>query len=519
MGAILPGRIRFMALNHHLSLNRRAAGALLHLTSLPGAYGIGDLGKGAFDFVDWLVEAGVRWWQTLPHTPAGFPPGYSPYSSPSSFAGNPWFVDLDDLVSRGWLDRSDLKAPASFRSTDRVDFKTVDAWRDQRLRIAYHTAHLPASFRAFVKSHATWLDGWALFAAISHHFGTQQWTKWPKDIREKRSGALTTLREKLADEIEYHQFVQWLFSEHWHRLRAYAADKGIGLIGDVPIFVGHGSADVWNHPKLFLLEQDGNARLVSGCPPDGFNPLGQVWNHPHYRWAQHGKDGYAWWVSRFESAFDLYDVVRVDHFLGFHRAWAIPAGAKHAKRGHWLKTPGREILTALKRKLGEVPIIAEDLGTVTREALDLRDEFNLPGMHVMMFAFDGDPGQYPHRYKQRSVAYTGTHDCDTVAGYVTEKRKLALRDRHARQYIDRLSIYAGPEALSRPHQAMTRLLMSSIAETAIVPIQDVLGLRSRARMNVPGTDAPNWDWRLKPGQLNSSHAKHLRRLLELTHRV
>jgi 4-alpha-glucanotransferase len=506
-----------MASSFHFG--RRTSGVLMHLTALPSRHGSGDLGREAFDFVDFLAASRQSWWQMLPHNPPGNAPGYSPYSAPSSFAGSPWFVSLDDLVDRGYLDKSDLKPSKSFRA-DKVMFDSVDAYRDRARRIAFLNVcdHLPQSFHDFVARQKVWLDGWSLWSALRWKFDGAIWTKWPEKIRKNDPKAVAELRDKLSDEITYHQWVQWLFFEQWAKLRKYAASKGVGLIGDVPIFVGHDSADVWSAQHLFQLDTKGHPQVVSGCPPDAFNKLGQVWNHPHYDWKKHERENFAWWVSRFRATFELFDAVRIDHFLGFYRLWAIPFGAKHAKKGHWIFTPGEALFKSMKKSLGELPIIAEDLGTVTPQAIKLRDDFNFPGMRVLMFAFNGGWEHMPHNYVKNCVVYTGTHDCDTVNGYVAENRAKASKDKGAKAYIENLKTLAGTDANNAAGD-MIRLAQSSVADTVIVPTQDILGLGSEARFNLPGTEGDNWHWRLKPGALTSKHAKHLANLATLTQRV
>lgn len=497
---------------------KRSAGVLMHITSLPGKHGSGDLGREAFEFVDFLASAGQTWWQILPHNPPGGAPGYSPYSAPSTFAGNWWFVSLDDLVERGYLTRRDLKPLKTFRD-DKVVFDDVELYRDAALRRAFANAksRLPASYNRFVERNASWLADWSLYAALHHYFDRQPWVTWPADIRGRSEKSLAIYREKLAEEIAFHQFVQWLFREQWLKLKNYAAKKGVGLIGDVPIFVGHDSADVWSNPEKFLLDSKGNPKVVSGCPPDAFNKLGQVWNHPHYNWPLHQRENFRWWVDRFAATYELFDAVRIDHFLGFYRLWAIPFGAKNAIKGKWIFTPGQQLFGALKKRLGNLPIIAEDLGTTTAQALQLRDDFNFPGMRVLMFGFNGGWEHLPQNYVRNCVVYTGTHDCDTANGYVESMRKSSSRDASARLYIDNLKMTVG-ELNGSPAEAMTRFAMTSIADTVIIPTQDILGLGAEARFNLPGTEVDNWHWRMKRGALTPAHAKRLAHLVQVTQR-
>ncbi len=509
---------------HAFDFSRRTAAVLLHPTSLPSRHGSGDLGHEAFAFVDFLASSGMKWWQTLPHTPPGREPGYSPYSSPSSFAGSPWLVSLDDLIERGYLDRTDIKPPKHVRD-DRVNFPAVETYRMTALRIAYLTVcdRLPKSFHQFTQTHASWLNGWSLFAALRTHFDNKPWNDWPEAIRARKPDAIAHYTEKLADEICFHQFIQWLFYEQWLKLRKYAASKGVGLIGDVPIFVGHDSADVWCDQRLFMLDAKGNPKVVSGCPPDAFNKLGQVWNHAHYDWSKHVRSSFAWWIERFRATFALYDGVRIDHFLGFYRVWAVPFGAKDAVKGHWIKTPGRALFTEMQKALGDCPIIAEDLGTVTKEAMALRDDFGFPGMRVTMFGFDGGWDHLPHRHVPHCVAYTGTHDCDTVNGYALEQLKASRKPGNdsAKRYVANLIASLGITPADLPKQAASALIRHTLlspANTVIIPIQDILGLGTEARMNLPGTEGNNWHWRLKPNALTPTHAKSLRSLIQASER-
>jgi 4-alpha-glucanotransferase len=502
-------------MTHRFRFDRRSAGVLMHLTSLPGPHGSGDLGAGAFAFVDWLADAGQSWWQMLPHTPVGRGPEFSPYSSPSSFAGNPMFVSVDDLVKRGMLDRSDLRSNPASKG---VDYARTIAFRDEKLRMAYLAScrNLPAEFRAFVESHRGWLDGWSLFAALRWKHDGAPWTDWPEPFRKASPDAIASAREKLADEIEYHQFVQWLFYAQWSKLRQYAAKRGVGLLGDVPIFAGHDSADVWASQKLFLLDSKGHPKVISGCPPDAFNAKGQVWGHAHYDWPAHARQRFAWWIERFRATYELFDAVRVDHFLGFYRVWAIPFGSKNAVKGRWVLTPGTKLLEAMRKTLGDVPLIAEDLGTVTPQALALRDSMGFPGMRVLVFAFNGGFEHLPHNYPPNSVAYTTTHDCDTVNGYVAQQQGKARRDPWSRDYLRNLDLLTGPGDAA---QKLIRTLYASPANTAIVPVQDILGMGSEGRMNVPGVLQGNWGWRVAPKALTAKHAAHLRELAGATQRL
>jgi 4-alpha-glucanotransferase len=489
------------------SFDRRSAGVLMHMTSLPGPHGSGDLGPAAHDFVDVLSDAGMRWWQMLPINPPDGAPAFSPYSCPSTFAGSPWLVSLEQLVNEGMLSRADVRVPRGLFADDaRVDFPKSIAFREAALRKAFANVGttLPKAYHAFAVREAKWLDDWATFAALRQQNDGAKWTKW----KHRDAGKLP------VSEITFHKFVQWLFAAQWKKLRDHARAKGVGLIGDVPIFVGHDSADVWANPSLFLLQKNGQPQVVTGCPPDFFNKLGQIWRHPHYDWREHQKQKFAWWVERFRATFELFDAVRIDHFLGFYRLWAIPAQRNDGRVGKWIFTPGRELFTELTKRIGKLPIIAEDLGTVTEEAMQLRDDFGFPGMRVLQFGFtkdEGDDFHRPHNWPRQCVAYTGTHDNDTTNGH--------LLDTARRAELARAVDYAGVDP-KNPSAGLVRLAMSSIADTVVIPTQDIVGLGSEARMNLPGTEGgANWAWRLKTGQLTEKHVAWLKRLAVLSGRA
>ena len=500
------------------AFDRRSSGLLMHVTSLPGRHGSGDLSAEALAFVDFCADAAQTWWQMLPVGPPGGPPGNSPYSSNSSAAGSPYLVSLEGLAREGLLSARDLAPPPGI-SPSRVQFRRTNAFREQRLRTAYERCRagggrmkrLRDELDAFAAGQRDWLDDFALFSALKRHFRDAQWTAWDAGLRSRDPAALSRAAAELSDEVDYHRFVQFMFDRQWRAMRDHARRRGVGLVGDVPIFVIHDSVDVWRDPRLFRLGKGGRPTHVSGVPPDAFSDEGQRWGHPQYDWDAHVRDDFRWWVSRFRRTFDLFDAVRIDHFLGFSRVWSIPAASPTAKGGRWVQSPGRELFSVLRRDLGERAIIAEDLGVLTPEAAALRDAFNFPGMRVVQFGFGGgggDPYHRPHSYPPRCVAYTGTHDSDTVVGWF---RKLGRADR------DNALDYAGGDAGSI-HQSTTRALMASAADTVIVPVQDVLGLDNRARMNMPGVAEGNWGWRLPPGALKPAHAGQLRRLAELTGR-
>jgi 4-alpha-glucanotransferase len=500
---------------------RRSSGLLLHPTSLSGAHGAGDLGKSAFDFVDFLAAAGQHWWQMLPVGPPGAPPGLSPYSSWSAFAGSPGLISLSKLADDGLLSRRDLAAPALVH---RGDPEAAYRFRESRLRRAFAAFERDRLWRddfdRFCKLHHAWLDDFALFAALRRDNDERPWSRWPAGIRLRHRADLLAARARLRHEIRYHEFVQFLFDRQWNSLRTYAHSRGIGLIGDIPIFVALDSADVWANPKLFLLDRTGKPKVVSGCPPDAFCTDGQLWGHPHYDWAAHRRSGFAWWVRRFESMMHRFDAVRIDHFLGFNRAWAVPARARTAREGKWLRGPGDDLFRAVRRAIGKVPVIAEDLGAVTTEAIRLRDRWKFPGMRVMQFGF-GEGGGYhlPHNYPRRCVAYTGTHDNDTIHGWF---KSLAERNGHpgAPSSAERRKAvrYLDVRDAKQIHWAMIRSAMLSPADLVVFQVQDILGLGAEARMNVPGVAAGQWRWRLDDDALTGSAARRLKDLVHLSDR-
>lgn len=480
----------------------RSSGVLLHPTSLPGRHGVGDLGEEAYRFADFLAAAGQRWWQMLPVGPIGMAPGYSPYSSESAFAGSAWLVAVG---GEGESRKTEVRR-------GRADYAAAIREREPRLREAFEKWGAKGTvFGEFCEANAGWLEDYALFAALKEAHGGKGWDQWERGVRLRMPGALNEARGALAGEVLYQKFVQYLFDRQWRKLRAYCHARGVGLIGDIPIFVAYDSADVWANRELFLLDKHGRPTVVTGCPPDAYARGGQKWNHPHYDWAAHRAEGYAWWVARFASMASRFDGVRIDHFLGFQRAWAVPARAKDARRGTWMAGPGEGVFRAVRRGIGEYPIIAEDLGAVTPEAAALRDKVGFPGMRVLQFGFgDGGELHLPHNYVPGCVAYTGTHDNHTAAGWFEKLPKRSVERTRVLEYV-------GGDA-REVHRNMVRAVMTSVAGTAIFPVQDLLGLRDEARMNVPGVDRGNWRWRMRGGELTNALAGELRRLTEVSGR-
>ncbi|MEO6577264.1 MAG: 4-alpha-glucanotransferase [Polyangiaceae bacterium] len=484
------------------ALTKRASGVLLHPTSLPGPHGSGDLGVEARRFVDFLVRSEQSYWQMLPVGPPGY--GSSPYSAESAFAGSPLLVDLDRLAREGLLPGG--IRDASLR-TERCDFAAATAFREEHLREAFsvfrHDDARMAELDRFSKKNRAWLDDFALFRALKRQHGGVEWTKWDADLRRRDAAALALARRAHADEIAYARFEQYQFERSWAELHAYAGERGISLIGDLPIFVAHDSADVWQSPRLFQLDYEGMPTVVAGVPPDYFSVTGQRWGNPLYRWKVMKADGYGWWLDRFRMILSRFDAVRLDHFIGFQRYWEIPAHLPTAASGRWMKGPSSDFFRAVKKKFGGLPLVAEDLGAVTPAVKALRDEFELPGIKILQFAFGEDPSApdfLPHNYARRAVVYPGTHDNDTTCGWF---RALGERERASALR------YLGSDG-REVHWDMIRMAFLSVADTAIVSLQDLLGLGTEARMNTPATSQGNWEWRFQDGDFASDLGERLR---------
>lgn len=512
-------------MNKNLKLNQRSAGILLHPTSLTGPHGSGDLGPEAYNFIDFLHDAGQRWWQMLPISPIGA--GDSPYSSYSAFAGSPLLISLHRLADDGLLTRADLK-PTRGLSEKRVNYGQVINFRLTRLRRAFHAFDSdggPANgeYRDFCREQCHWLDDFALFSALKWKHDGVEWLKWKPGPRQARRQDLQRARKSLARDIEFERFVQYQFDRQWQALRAYANQRRVGLIGDIPIFVSHDSADVWSHRNLFQLDDQGRATHLTGVPPDAFSDDGQFWGHPHYRWEEHQRTQFAWWIDRFRQMFRLFDAVRIDHFLGFYRAWSVPAGSKTARNGRWILTPGLELFLALQEKLGQAQIIAEDIGAVTVGAFALRDRFGFPGMRLLQNAFgdwEGDPYNLPHRYERNCVVYPGTHDNETTVEWFDRLKRAANKRRRTHNGIsefERVQRYLGTDG-REIHWDVLRVVYQSIADLVITPLQNPLGLGKEARMNIPATPTGNWHWRIPPGSLHKRIAERLRALAAATER-
>ncbi|MGI8485872.1 MAG: 4-alpha-glucanotransferase [Thermomicrobiales bacterium] len=485
----------------------RESGVLLHPTSLPGPHGIGDFGPSAFQFIDWLERAGQRLWQVMPLNPTGF--GDSPYSSPSAFAGNPLMISLSWLVGDGLLAERDLADAPEFPD-DKVDFATVSPFKTRVLHLAFARFRRGAAasqrpeFDQFCAEHAHWIDDYALFMATKEAHGGASWRDWEDPIRMRDPEALREWTQRLAPEIRYHKFVQFQFSRQWRELRNHANQRGIRIVGDVPIFVADDSCDVWTNRHLFKFDAAGNAVEVAGVPPDPFSATGQIWGNPVFNWPEMKKDDYRWWRSRTKSLLGMVDIIRIDHFRGFAAAWVVPADAETAALGHWELAPGGEVFSAILRDIGEVPVIIEDLGVITPDVVSLREILNLPGMNVLQFAFDGDPENVylPHNYKRNSVVYTATHDNQTSVGWFWS------RSEAERKAVQGYLGVAGDDI----SWDLIRSALGSVSNTAILAMQDILRLDDSARMNVPGQAIGNWSWRYLPDQLEAGLADGLRLL-------
>ncbi|MEA3406725.1 MAG: 4-alpha-glucanotransferase [Chloroflexota bacterium] len=490
-----------------LKTSERQSGILCHLTCMPSRFGIGDMGAGVRQFLDFLQDAGQTLWQILPLGPTGY--GNSPYQPFSAFAGSPLLIDLEQLVTEGLLNEDDF-APSFSLPADEVLYDKVREFKDLALRRSYQnfldsrSESLKRAQKAFEERNDFWLEDFGLFMALKRHFDDAVWTDWDRDIALREHRALAYWRERLNKEVDYQKYLQFLFDRQWRRVRAYAHERGIEILGDVPIFVGHDSADVWSHRELFRLDEDGSPTVVAGVPPDYFSPTGQLWGNPHYRWDVMRGNSYAWWASRLASTFSRVDKIRMDHFRGFAGYWEIPADAETAASGRWVRGPGAHFFQTLKEELGELPIIAEDLGVITKDVEELRKAFGFPGMKVLQFAFGSDATNtaLPHNYVPNMVAYTGTHDNDTSLGWydsLDEETKHKVR------------VYTGTDG-SNINWTLMRLAMISVAKIVIFPLQDVLGLGTEARLNVPGKPQGNWTWRYRAENLDEGIAETLREL-------
>ncbi|MBI6872397.1 4-alpha-glucanotransferase [Clostridium aciditolerans] len=486
----------------------RSSGILMHIASLPSPYGIGTFGKEAYEFVDFLVEAGQKYWQILPIGPTGA--GDSPYQSFSTFAGNPYFIDLDLLKEEGLLTKEDYENVNFGNDPEKVDYEKMFNNKMPILKIAFQNSEgkYKDEIKNFKFENKAWLEDYALYMAVKSEFDLRSWQEWDTDIKLRKKTALEHYKEELKNEIDYWVFLQYIFFKQWVALKNYANINGIKIIGDIPIYVAEDSADTWANSEVFMLDEEKRPIVVSGCPPDAFSATGQLWGNPIYNWSYLEKTNYKWWIERIKGNINLYDVTRIDHFRGFESFWQIPYGEPTAVNGKWVKGPGIKLFNAVKEALGEVDIIAEDLGYLTQEVIDFRDASGYPGMKVLEFAFDTreESDYLPHNYEKNCIVYTGTHDNDTVMGWFENTQKSDTD--FAKRYL-KLNKKEGY------NWGFIRGALSSVGNLAIAQMQDYLGLGSEARMNIPSTLGGNWLWRVKREYLSHKLAKKINKITKL----
>ncbi len=484
----------------------RKCGVLLPVSAIPSQYGIGAFSREAYTFIDLLEEAGQSYWQILPLGPTGY--GDSPYQSFSTFAGNPYYIDLESLVQAGYLTEQDCEQYDFGDDDAYVDYEKIYLSRFKVLKKAFQNSQIEKdeAYQEFVEANAYWLKDYALYMAVKNAFVGKSWAEWDEDIRIRKEEALKGYAEKYAEEVAFYQFQQYLFAKQWFALKAYANQKKIEIIGDIPIYVAFDSSDTWANPELFQLDETLTPVAVAGCPPDAFSATGQLWGNPLYRWDHHKETDYEWWMKRIAYCYKLYDVVRIDHFRGFDEYYSIPFGDETAEFGRWEKGPGYDIFQTMKAKLGKKAVIAEDLGFLTKSVINLVKKTGYPGMKILQFAFDSreESDYLPHNYVPNSIVYTGTHDNDTTLGWY---EKLNRKDKaFARKYLNIKS--------NRDVQwEFIRAAMASVSDICVIPMQDYLGLGTEARTNMPSTLGTNWKWRMLPGQFTSELAA---RILEMS---
>lgn len=491
---------------------RRGSGILMHITSLPNKTGIGSLGKEAYEFVDFLKSAGQSYWQLLPIGPTGY--GDSPYQSLSTFAGNILLIDLEDLIEKKLLKIEDFEGLSFGGQCDKVDFTKVNQHKMDLLRIAYSRGKrfYQDEVETFVEKHKEWLSDYSLFMALKKAHRLKSWQEWPQKYRSRDHKALDAARKEYEDEIKFWEFLQYIFFQQLQNLKAYANKNHIEVIGDIPIYVAEDSSDVWANPELFLLDEENKPISVSGCPPDAFSSTGQLWGNPIYNWDLMEEQSYVWWTKRIRASYELFDVVRIDHFRGFESYWSIPAGSKTAEKGEWIKGPEMKLFNAIKEQLGDLKIIAEDLGFLTPEVVNFKNATGYPGMKILEFAFDSkeDSDYLPHNYEKNCIVYTGTHDNDTVMGWLKNANKDDVAKAVEYLKLTEEEGYAW---------GFIRGAWSSVGIVSIAQMQDFLGLDDSARMNIPSTIGNNWNWRMKPQQLTSELANKINKMTKLYGRL
>ncbi len=494
-------------------MNKRGSGILLHITSLPSPYGIGDLGPWAYKFADFLAEAKQSYWQILPLNPTDLYCDNSPYYSRSVFAGNPLLISPQILARNGLLKKGEVKNP-SIHSMSEVNYEKVTAHKDKLFHLAYERfkgRKKGKGYKRFCEENKHWLEHYALFVSIKGHFRGKSWSKWPREIRERKAEALNSLREKLHDNVEMIKFLQFIFSEQWLSLKKYCNRKKIQIIGDMPIYAIYDSADVWIHPELFKLDHDRNPYAVAGVPPDYFSRTGQLWGNPVYNWEELQKKDYDWWIQRVKKNLRLFDWLRIDHFRGFVAYWEVPASRKVATRGRWIPAPAEDFFSMLTKTIPQLPIIAEDLGVITPDVIEVKERFGFPGMKILLFAFGDEFPEnpfLPHNLGKNCLLYTGTHDNNTVRGWI--ENEITAADKK------RLFQYLGRKVPAKDlHWELIRIAMMSVANTVIFPMQDLLGLTGKHRMNRPARKKGNWKWRLLPRQLTPALAHKLMKITQI----
>src|SRR4030042_350400 len=497
-------------------MKRRASGIFLHISSLPSPFGIGDLGRGAYQFADFLSAAKQSFWQILPVSPTSEAGGNSPYSSPSAFAGNHLLVSPESLVQECFLGQSGVQDPPLFPKA-RVDYGALTQYKKNLFLVAYENfsgqRKRSFAFENFCGENSFWLEDYALFTALKKYFGGKVWSQWPRALRDRKTNKIRPLQEKLSEWIEMEKFLQFLFAQQWFSLKKYCNHKGIQIIGDMPIYVNYDSADVWANPEIFQLDAQKKPLGVAGIPPDYFSSTGQLWGNPIYRWDELQKTGYPWWVRRVGHNLKLFDIVRLDPFKGFVDYWEVPAGERIAVNGKWVKGPRESFFYALQKHFPSLPFIAEDLGVITPEVISLRDKFGFPGMKVLQFAFGAGANDYrPHNYIRNCVVYTGTHDNNTTVGWFSSGNSDSTRDqKEIKEELKTALKYIGSDG-REINWDMIRLAFASVAALAIIPLQDIIGLGVEGRMNVPGTPCGNWEWRLADNMITDRIKERLKEL-------